>query len=159
MLNGKQFVTLLLCLALPLIAGGIGGLFTNMSVDTWYQTLTKPSFTPPGWLFGPVWTLLYLMMGIASFLVLNHGWGVAAVHAGIYWYIAQLIANVGWSAAFFGLRSPLGGLVIILLLLAFLVTTIFRFHRVSRIAAYLLIPYILWVSFATVLNIALVIMN
>ena len=129
--------------------GLIAGLATQSSVETWYPTLAKPFFTPPDWLFAPVWTVLYALMGIAAHLVWRRRPGVqrALVLFGV-----QLALNAAWSLVFFGGRSISGGLVVILLLLAALLATLVAFWRRSRWAGALLVPYVVWVGYATALN-------
>ena len=136
----------------------IGALITVSSVGTWYQALAKPSWTPPDWVFGPVWTALYFMMAVAAWLVWRaRAWRPA--RAALGWFGLQLGLNLGWSALFFGLRSPgLAFLDIVLLLLSIAVTTVL-FERRSPIAASLLAPYLLWTLFAAVLNLAVWRMN
>ena len=121
--------------------------------------LVKPSFNPPSWLFGPVWTLLYILMGISLFLVIMEGRKGRDVRIPLVLFAIQLILNTLWSFAFFGLESPVSGLLVILLLLIFIVATMMAFYPVRKAAAWLLIPYLLWVSFATVLNYALYTLN
>lgn len=114
---------------------------------TWYPTLSKPAFTPPSWLFGPVWTTLYLLMGIALFLVWRRGSrGALAVFA------VQLALNAAWTVVFFGMRWPAGGLAVILALLVAIAATVVAFVRADRRAAVLLVPHLLWVGFAAPLN-------
>ena len=134
------------------LAGIIGSVFTASSVSTWYAALRKPSFTPPGWLFGPVWISLYALMGVAAYLVWRNGLNQREVRIALSLFVAQLILNALWSATFFGFRSPLAGLVDISALWVLIVLTIFYFLRVSATAGLLLVPYIVWVSFAAVLN-------
>lgn len=151
----RGFLSLLVALALPLVAGGLGGWATASSVGTWYAGLAKPSFNPPSWVFGPVWTALYLMMGVASWLV----WRVGPERPEVRWalaaYLVQLVLNGLWSFAFFGRRSPLLGLVDIVALWLALGLTILLFVRLSKPATALMLPYWAWVTFATVLNAAL----
>lgn len=146
---------LLLCVAVPLAAGFLGSIFTAASVGDWYLALRKPAFTPPSWLFGPVWTVLYILMGVAAWLVWRRGWEAAGVPAALILFLVQLALNVGWSAAFFGGRSPGAGLAVIGALLAAVLATAFAFRRVSVPASLLLLPYIIWVGFATALNAAI----
>lgn len=155
----KDWVKLVICIAVCLGAGMIGSLFTQQSVSSWYTTLQKPAFSPPNWLFAPVWTLLYILMGIAVFMVWHKGLKQSQIKQSIIIFIIQLVLNVAWSFSFFGLRSPLAGLFVIVLLWIAILLTIISFFRVSRTAAYLLIPYILWVSFATILNSSLYMLN
>jgi benzodiazapine receptor len=133
--------------------------FTRPAIETWYAHLRKPVFTPPNRLFGPVWITLYLLMGIALYLVWRRDGGEPHGRAAVAVFIVQLVLNAAWSPAFFGLRSPLAGLLVIVLLLAAVVLTIQRFAVVSGAAAILLVPYALWVGFAAVLNAALFFLN
>jgi translocator protein len=150
--------TLLLFVALCFSAAGIGGAITSSSVGTWYQTLLKPRWTPPDWVFGPVWTALYLMMAVSAYLVCyRSGWFAARV--ALFWFGLQLVLNVCWSALFFGFRSPGLALLDIVLLWASIVATAVQFRRHLPAAAALLVPYLLWASFAAVLNFAIWRMN
>lgn len=120
----------------------------------WYQSLNKPSWNPPSWVFGPVWTILYLSMAVAAWRVWRHGgWGQQRTALG--WFCIQLALNAAWSPIFFGLKAPGWGLVEILLLWAAIAQTLRQFQRADWIAAWMLWPYLAWVSFATVLNAAL----
>jgi benzodiazapine receptor len=133
-------------------AGFIGSVFTTPAIPTWYVTLNKPSFTPPNWLFSPVWIFLFLLMGISAFLVWSKGWGNKQVKIALSIFAVQLILNILWSAVFFGFRSPLAGFIEIVILWMAILLTILNFFKVSKTAGLLLLPYILWVSFAAVLN-------
>jgi len=144
----KLITSITICLA----AGVLGSVFTTPAIPSWYTTLIKPSFAPTNWLFAPVWTTLFIMMGISLFLVWQKGMENRHVKIALYIFGGQLILNVLWSAAFFGLKSPLAGLIDIFILWIFILFTILFFMKVSRTAALLLIPYILWVSFAAVIN-------
>ncbi|MBI1833495.1 MAG: tryptophan-rich sensory protein [Candidatus Andersenbacteria bacterium] len=137
-----------IALALPLAAGLIGSLFTAPEIPTWYVTLMKPSFSPPNWLFAPVWTGLYILMGIAFYRIWSRNGSTAL-------FSIHLIVNVLWSFLFFGLHSPLLGLLDIVILLTMIVTLILQFYKTDRTAAFLLVPYAAWVMFATVLNFAI----
>lgn len=141
------------------LLGGIGGLITAPQIDTWYQTLQKPWFNPPNWLFGPVWTVLYTLQGVAAWLLWRKGIGQREVRIALGLFVAQFTLNVAWTPAFFGLRSPLFGLVVIVPLVLFIVGTIVAAWRVDRRASLLLVPYLAWVSFATVLNTAIWLLN
>ena len=135
---------ILACLAI----GGLGGWVTSGSVATWFPTLNKPPFNPPAWVFGPVWTTLYVMMGVAAWRVWRKaGWGTA-----LNLFAAQLALNCAWSFLFFGLQSPGLALLDIVPLLALILLTIRAFWPIDRIAGGLLMPYAAWVSFATLLN-------
>jgi tryptophan-rich sensory protein len=150
---------LILCIAIPLLAGVIGSFFTMSAVPTWYAQLEKPSFTPPNWVFGPVWTVLYILMGVSLYLVVQNGLERRAVQQGVIIFSAQLALNTLWSIAFFGMQSPLYGLITILALLALIVATIASFFRISKAAAALLVPYACWVCLATALNAMILVLN
>jgi benzodiazapine receptor len=143
---------LLVSLGVCLSAGLIGSLFTFASIPTWYAGLTKPPFSPPNWIFGPVWTTLYILMGIAMYLV----W---VKKGSLKLFFLQLVFNAGWSVVFFGLRSILGGMIVISILWVLIVAVTDTFYRIERLAAYLLIPYLVWVSFASILNFSLLLLN
>jgi tryptophan-rich sensory protein len=139
-------------LLLPVLAGGGGGIVTRESVQTWYPTLRKPSFNPPSWIFGPVWSTLYLLMGIAHYLVVREQADPRLARQAHIFYGLQLALNTLWSLIFFGRRSPLAALIEIVFLWIAIVLTIVTFARISPKAALLLMPYLLWVSFAALLN-------
>ena len=153
--NFKLAASILLCLS----AGTAGSFFTATSVDTWYRAINKPVFTPPGYIFGPVWTLLYILMGISFYLLWRKGFDKRHSKRALWVFMVQLLLNPVWSFAFFGARSPLAGLIVIALLWAAIILTMAGFFRVSRIASILLIPYFLWVSFASILNGAIFLLN
>lgn len=159
----KRWGVLLLFILICQGAGIIGSFFTFDAIPTWYATLMRPSFSPPNWVFGPVWTTLYTLMGVAAFLVWKQ-LGLSPVVAkarsrglSIFWI--HLFFNALWSVFFFGFHSPLLALVDIVLLWILLLITIQYFFRVSRGAGTLLLPYLAWVSFASVLNMAIVLLN
>jgi tryptophan-rich sensory protein len=133
-------------------AGGIGAIFTTPAISTWYRGLKKPSFTPPNAVFGPVWVTLYFLMGVAVFLVWREGLNQTGVTAAFIVFWGQLLLNVLWSVVFFGLKSLLGGMVVIVLLWLAILASIILFFGVSPVAGGLLIPYIIWVSIAANLN-------
>ena len=141
----------MLCLAVA----ALGGWATVQSVAEWYPTLNKPSWTPPSWLFGPVWTVLYIMMAVAAWLV----WKAGQAKGALLLFGAQLLLNLAWSFLFFGAKSPGLGLIDIVLLWLAIATTIFAFSLKSRLAAFLMVPYLCWVSFATALNAAIFMLN
>ena len=149
---------LLLAIAICMTVAGAGGLFTADSVAQWYTTLHKPAWTPPSWLFGPVWTILYLMMAIAAWLVWRRR-EVEKAKGALGLFILQLALNAAWSPLFFGLKNPLVGLLDIVLLWAAILATLIHFRKISTAAGALLIPYWLWVSYATALNGAIWWMN
>jgi len=133
-------------------AGLIGSVFTTPAIPTWYAALRKPSFSPPNWLFAPVWITLFTLMGVSAFLVWRKGLDDPRVKIALGIFLVQLILNTAWSVVFFGLRSPFGGLIVISVLWVAILLTILNFFRISTTAGIVLIPYILWVSFAGVLN-------
>lgn len=151
----KLIASILICQA----AGFTGSIFTTPAIPAWYDGLVKPSFTPPDWIFAPVWTVLFLLMGIALFIVWKIGVGDKRVRRGLALFSVQLALNVSWSIAFFGFRSPLAGLIVIAVLWVAILVTIFNFFRISMVAGALLTPYITWVSFAVILNVSLYILN
>jgi benzodiazapine receptor len=144
----KLVVSILVCQ----LAGAIGGLFTASSVDTWYAALTKPAFNPPNWLFSPVWITLYALMGVAFFLVWRRGLQTEGVKIALIVFGLQLALNTLWSLLFFGLKMPFPAFIDIVILLCLILMTLLKFKKVSRLAGLLLAPYLLWVSFAAVLN-------
>lgn len=145
----KIFLSILICEA----AGMVGSIFTVSSVKTWYVTdLVKPNFNPPSWVFGPVWTTLFLLMGIALYLV----WQKKKISK---WFWIQLLLNILWSVLFFGLKRPDWAFLEIIILWVAILKTILEFGRVDKRAAKLLLPYLLWVSFASILNLAIVRLN
>jgi len=133
-------------------AGGLGAIATQDGLKDWYPKLEKPSFTPPGKVFGPVWTTLYLLMGIAEYIVSQHGGDEDIKRRAQSLFALQLGMNVGWSFLFFKLKSPFAALIELIALLGAVIATIAAFARISRLAAALLAPYLLWSMFATVLN-------
>ncbi len=150
--GGIDIVKLVVSILVCQLAGVIGSVFTAPAVPTWYAALRKPSFTPPGWVFSPVWIMLYALMGISAYLIWRNGLGSRGVRIALGIFIAQLVVNALWSVMFFGLRSPLAGLITIAVLWILICLTTLRFFRISTTAGTLLVPYLLWVSFASVLN-------
>jgi benzodiazapine receptor len=152
--TGRDILALVLLVGLCLGVGGLGGAVTAESVTTWYATLNKPSFNPPNWIFGPVWTALYILMGVAAWRV----WRAAdrdTARGPLAVFALQLAVNLGWSVAFFGLRNPGLAVVVILLLDLLVLATALMFRRIDRLAAWLLVPYLAWISFATLLNVTI----
>lgn len=150
---------LLFSVVLCELIGNIGTVFTIPALSGWYISLNKAPFNPPNWIFGPVWTILYALMGIAAYLILSKGFKKPAVKTALYIFSTQLALNVLWSVVFFGLRSPFYGMVAIILMWIAILATILKFYGISRTAGYVMIPYILWVSFAAVLNYYVFILN
>lgn len=154
----SKILIFVICILLPILIGGIGGYFTAESIPTWYVTLNKPWFNPPNWIFGPVWTMLYLLMGFASYVVYisyqNIHRKISLIHYGI-----QLLLNLLWSFLFFYFKNPGLALFEIVILWIMINLTIVSFSKVNKKAAYLLLPYVVWVSFAAILNLYIVLLN
>ncbi|MFC1893496.1 TspO/MBR family protein [Chloroflexota bacterium] len=161
MKSGKagEVVRLVMSLVACQCAGLIGSIFTTPAIPTWYAALEKPPFTPPNWLFAPAWATLYLLMGVAAFLVWRKGLHEEGVKSALVVFLVQLVINAVWSVVFFGLQSPVAGAIVIIALWTAILITILGFFRLSVAAGALLLPYILWVSFAAALNIAVLILN
>ncbi len=151
----KLVVSIVICQT----AGIIGSLFTTPYIPTWYATLVKPDFNPPSWVFGPVWTTLYLLMGIALFLVWKNGFKNKNVPVAMAIFGVQLILNTAWSIIFFRLQNPGLAFIEMVFLWASILASMIYFYKVSKIASWLLLPYILWVSFAGVLNMNIWLLN
>lgn len=158
-MRGRDWLVLAGFIAVCLGIGALGGFATASSTRDWYPTLAKPSFNPPSWLFGPVWTALYVMIGVSGFLTWRATPRDPRWRRAMIAFAVQLALNAAWSPAFFGLRSPLAGLLVIVPLLAMIVVTIAWQWRVSRPAAALMLPYLAWVAFATLLNASIVALN
>ncbi len=139
--------------------GSLSGLATANSIDTWYATLEKPFFNPPNWIFGPVWTLLYILMGYAAGRVWSSTTHDGLKRSALTAYVVQLLLNAAWSILFFTLQAPLVALVEMLLLWATILWCMRWFKQVDAAAWKLLVPYLMWVSFAAVLNAAIVVLN
>lgn len=153
-----NFIKLLISIAIPLLVGFIGSFFTSVSVKTWYPTLAKPFFNPPNWLFAPVWTTLFILIGISFYLVWSKGFGNNKfLVIGIF--AINLLLNLSWSLLFFSLKNPFLAFVDIIILWLVILGNILVFYNISKPAGILLIPYFLWVSFATVLNYYIYVLN
>ncbi len=149
----NKYVKILLFVVTCIAVGYLSGMATQSSVTSWFPTLVKPVFNPPGWVFAPVWSLLYIMMGIAAGLVWNRiDQEREAVRKALWFFVIQLALNALWSMLFFGLKNPLLALIEIILLWLMIYETYIKFIKIDKIAGYLFIPYLLWVSFATILN-------
>ena len=144
----KLIISVLVCLS----AGFIGSFFTTPSIPTWYATLNKPSFNPPNWLFAPAWTTLFILMGIAVFLIWRKGLKKKAVKNALIIFLLQLVFNTLWSFLFFKFHSPFWALVDIGVLWSLISLSLIKFWKINKAAGILLIPYLLWVSFASFLN-------
>jgi benzodiazapine receptor len=157
-MGSRDGIKLVISIFVCLVAGLIGSIFTISSIPVWYTALNKPFFSPPNWLFAPAWTILYILMGIALFYVWKAP-KVKKTNEGLMLFGAQLIFNVIWSIVFFGFRSIVGGVLSIVVLLILILMTTAQFYRIDKRAAYLMVPYLLWVCFATMLNIAVYFLN
>ena len=148
----KSIFRLIVAIFVCQLAGIVGSVFTRPSIPTWYATLQKPVFTPPSWLFAPVWSSLFLLMGIAAYLIWNKGIQNIEVRIALFIFGIQLVLNMFWSFFFFKLQSTLYGFVEIVILWIAILLTVIYFLRISGTASLLLLPYLFWVSFAAVLN-------
>jgi tryptophan-rich sensory protein len=144
----KIIVAVIVCL----LVGYASGMATQSSIETWYPTLIKPVFNPPNWIFAPVWTLLYIMMGIAAGLVWTSEFEQKTVKKALGFFAIQLGLNALWSYLFFGLHNPLLALIEIVLLWLMIFETYNQFKKIDKVSGFLMIPYLAWVSFATILN-------
>jgi tryptophan-rich sensory protein len=152
-----NLVLLIVCILIPLFVGGIGSIFTSSSVGGWYSVLQKPTFNPPSWIFPVVWNFLFILMGISLyFLIFSKS---KFKKTALWLFGIQLGLNLLWSILFFALRNPLFALIEIFVLWVFILLTIIYSFKVNKKSGYLLLPYILWVSFAIILNFAIVLIN
>lgn len=155
----RKTLVMLLSIAIAQSAGLIGTYFTMDAIPTWYATLTKPSFNPPNWLFGPVWVTLYTLMGVAAFFAWDRRFEVTAARPALRWYVLQLLLNTIWTPIFFGAQKLGLAFGVIIALWVAIIITMYKFYRVSPWLMLLLVPYILWVSFASLLNYTLWMLN
>lgn len=153
--NHVDWKKLVVSIAICQLAGVVGSVFTFSAISTWYATLTKPSWNPPRWVFGPAWTLLYTLMGIALYRVSQK----SRTREALFWFYLQLFFNAIWSIIFFGQENISGAFGEILVLLTLIGVVIVKFYRIDRFAAYLLVPYLAWVSFATYLTYTIWMLN
>lgn len=155
----KNVLLFLSCLIITYAAAAIGSVSTFASIPTWYAGLAKPALNPPNWIFGPVWSLLYTLMAIAIFLVIKKGFSTGTVRLAAALFAAQLILNTAWSIVFFGMKTTFAPVIIIVVLWVCILACIIIFWKVSKPASIMMIPYILWVSFAAYLNIGIHLAN
>jgi benzodiazapine receptor len=158
-MKGRSTIRLIGCLALCLGVATINGSVTYPEIPTWYASLTKPSWTPPDWVFPLVWSFLYVTMGISLWLLWDRAADTASRRLAIALFFVQLALNAAWSPVFFGLHQMRAALVIIVLLVVAIAATIVAAWRTQRMAAWLLVPYLAWVVYATTLNAGLVVLN
>ncbi|HEY1202505.1 MAG TPA: TspO/MBR family protein [Niastella sp.] len=154
----KKWITILLCMLLPLAVGFVSGKITRENVINWYPFLEKPSFTPPNYLFGPVWTVLYLLMGVSLYLVVRQPASPNRTKA-LSLFSIQLLLNFWWSVFFFRFHLIAIALIDIILLLVFIILMIRSFFKLNKLASNLQWPYLAWVSFATALNMGIWVLN
>lgn len=157
--NIRETPRLVISLIIVFFAGAIGTVATLSEIPTWYAALAKPTWAPPNWLFGPVWTTLYILIGVALFLVWRKGSDKKDVKLALFVFAVQLVLNVLWSVVFFGYHSLLGGVIVVILLWIAILANIIVFYRVSKPAGLLLVPYIIWVSIASYLNYSVYLLN
>ena len=155
----NRIIRLVVSVLVCQLAGVIGSFFTVPSIQTWYADINKPAFTPPDWVFAPVWVSLFFLMGVSFFLVWEKGFGRKESRLALYAFSIQLALNAAWSFLFFGLQNPFLAFVEILLLWAAILVTIILFYVISKKAAILLVPYIVWVTIATILNYSIWFLN
>jgi translocator protein len=148
----NNLIKLVLSIALPLLIGFASSYFTITGVDSWYTTIQKPSWNPPNWIFGPVWTTLYVLMGISLFLIWKAGTSKETKRSALILFALQIIANFFWSFIFFDQHQMGLAFAEIIVLWLLILLTIFSFAKINKVAAWLLVPYISWVSFAAILN-------
>lgn len=158
-MSAKLFIRISLAIGASLFIGFMGSLATQEGITDWYPALTKPWFNPPDWIFGPVWIVMYVLMGIAAGIVWSKGFYHKWVQTALYHFGFQLLLNAAWSLLFFGLKEPLWALIDIVALFIVLLLTIKWFRVVSTKAAYLLVPYAVWVLFAAILNFEIWLLN
>jgi len=157
--NIREIPRLAISIIIVFFAGAIGTVATLSEIPTWYAALAKPTWAPPNWLFGPVWTTLYILIGVALFLVWRKGSDKKEVKLALLVFAVQLVLNVLWSVVFFGYHSLLGGFIAVILLWIAILANIIVFYRVSKPAGLLLVPYIIWVSIASYLNYSVYLLN
>ncbi|MGD6808550.1 MAG: TspO/MBR family protein [Candidatus Bathyarchaeia archaeon] len=158
-----DILKLLSCIIVCELVGVAGGFFTLASVSSWYTTLAKPAWTPPNWAFAPIWTTLYALMGISLYFIINskkEKWVLPVIWRPVYlWFFGQLALNVAWSIVFFGKQSVGGGFFVILCLMCTSLVTLYYAFKTSKIAGFLLTPYIAWITIATYLNWTILLLN
>ena len=155
----REIPKLIISILIVFFSGAVGTVYTLPQITSWYASLIKPGWTPPNWAFGPIWTTLYVLMGIALFLVWREGFARKDVKIAIVIFAIQLILNVMWSLVFFGGHNILGGLILIIVLWISILINIIVFYRISRPAGLILVPYLIWVTIAAYLNYSVYLLN
>ncbi len=156
--NVREIPKLIVSILIVFLAGAVGTVFTLKEITGWYAYLPKPSWTPPNWAFGPIWSTLYVLMGISLFLIWREGLNRKDVQIAVIVFAVQLAINVIWSLVFFGTHNIFGGLILVLILWVAILINIIVFYRISKPAGLILIPYIVWVSIASYLNYSVLIL-
>ncbi|MBL7205984.1 MAG: tryptophan-rich sensory protein [Candidatus Aenigmarchaeota archaeon] len=154
-----RILKLLISIIVAEVAGSIGSIFTMPSLPTWYASLAKPWFTPPNWVFAPVWTILFALMGISAWIIWDKGLDKKGIKEALFFFDVQFILNILWSFLFFGLRNLLYALIEIIILWIAIALTIWKFYKIDKRAAYIMLPYIAWVCIALALNLGIVLLN
>lgn len=151
-----DYIKLIVSIVICLLIGFIAGISTSKSIDSWYSKIKKPTFNPPSWIFGPVWTILYVLMGVSLYLLWT---SKIDNRLAIMFFVIQLVLNFLWSYLFFGLQNPLIAFIEIVILWIMIILTMIYAYPVSQTASLLMIPYILWVTFASILNLSIYLLN
>lgn len=155
----SKIIKLISLIGICLGVGALGSISTVSSIPTWYAALNKPSFSPPNWLFGPAWTILYILMGVSLYLVIKNGIKTEVVRKAVILFATQLFLNAIWSPIFFGVKNIFLAFIVIAVLWVYIIKTIFAFRKINKTASLLLYPYIAWVTFASALNYSVWILN
>ncbi len=158
-MNKENVLKIIISITVPLLVGFVGSYFTSPAITGWYADLNKPEFNPPNWIFAPVWTVLYVFMGVAFFLVWKIKEELRKNTLAVIFFGVQLFLNSTWSIVFFAMQSPGVALINIVLLWFALLATVVLFYKVDKRTVYFLVPYLLWVTFATYLNYQIFILN
>jgi len=148
----KNLSKLIFCIIISELVGGLGVIFTTPAIQGWYLTIEKPAFNPPNWIFGPVWIFLFFLMGVSFYLVLEKDLKNKEVKRGLWLFVFQFVLNVLWSFLFFYLKNPFYAFLEIMVFWLAIITTVIQFQKIDKRAAYLFLPYLFWVTFATALN-------
>ncbi len=154
----QNLIKLIFSIVICQLAGIIGSVFTAPAIQGWYTGIAKPAFNPPSWIFAPVWTTLFLLMGISLYLIIREK-QTPKIRIAEYVFTIQLVLNIIWSVLFFGLQNPGAAFAEIIILWIAIAGSIYYFYKINKTAAYLLVPYIAWVSFATILNYSIFVLN
>jgi tryptophan-rich sensory protein len=155
----KNILLLIGCIVICYSAGAIGSIYTFQSIPTWYAGLVKPPLNPPNWIFGPVWTALYTLMAISLFLIIKKGFAAEGVKLAVIFFAIQLVLNALWSFVFFGARTPLNAIPVIAAMWILILACVITFWRISKPASIMMMPYLLWVGFASYLNVGVYFLN